>query len=607
MRRVVADGCLWPGLRHVWQRASRWPNRVLHAPRHLRALVRADEIWLSVLAAFVGGASGLCVVAMNRSSLLLHRLLFALDNNGRLSGLEWVDPVRAVAVPAVGGVVFGLVTLALSRFVAARPVDPIEANALYGGRMAMRESAILSGQTVLSNGVGASVGLEAGYTQISSSIGSWVGQLFRTRKEDLRVLVGCGAAGAIGAAFDAPLAGAFYAFELVIGTYALVTLAPVAMASISAIGVVHLLNSASEPLVVDTPFVIPLRAYPALSALAVLCALVGIAIMYMVTVSEGAFRRSRLPVWLRPGVGGLIVGSMALITPSVLSAGHSAMRVGFDGALPTSTAAEFLVLKAIASCASIGAGFRGGLFFASLYLGSLTGAVFGGVLAMAGSSTLSVATCAVVGMGALAVAVIGGPMTMVFLTLETTGNLPLTSAVLVAAVISSLTVRRTFGYSFATWRFHLRGEAIRSAVDISWIRTLNVGRMMREPGVVLSPETTVLRARAKYPLGAVARLILADEGGRYRGLVNISDLHAAATAADAVLGDIAHHPATVLTQQMNVRDAISAFENEECDALVVVDSIQSGRVVGLLTEQHALRRYAQELDRTRRSLAGETR
>ncbi len=112
------------------------------------------------------------------------------------------------------------------RYWPRRAVDPIEANALYGGRMSLNDSLIVVAQTMVSNGVGASVGLEAGYTQIGSALASRLGRSFRLRRNDLRLLVGCGAAGAIAAAFNAPLTGAFYAFELVIGTYSLATLAP---------------------------------------------------------------------------------------------------------------------------------------------------------------------------------------------------------------------------------------------------------------------------------------------------------------------------------------------------------------------------------------------
>src|SRR6202043_823557 len=113
--------------------------------------------------------------------------------------------------------------------------------------------------------------------------------------------------------------------------------------------------------------------------------------------------------------------------------------------------------------------------------------------------------CALVGMSALAVAVVGGPLTMAFLTLESTGSLPLTVAVVAASVISAITVRRTFGYSFATWRFHLRGEAIRSAVDIGWMRDLTVGRMMRREMRTVRADTPITAFKRDFPLGAHQR------------------------------------------------------------------------------------------------------
>ncbi len=147
-------------------------------------------------------------------------------------------------VPSLGGLALGLFGLLMGRLRPRRAVDAIEANALYGGRMSLNDSLIVMVQTILSNGVGASIGLEAGYTQIGAGLASRFGRGFRLRRNDMRLLVGCGAAGAIAAAFDAPLTGAFYAFELVIGTYTLGTFAPVAVASLVAVSVLHTMGHA---------------------------------------------------------------------------------------------------------------------------------------------------------------------------------------------------------------------------------------------------------------------------------------------------------------------------------------------------------------------------
>lgn len=582
-----------------------WGEIVLHAPQTLRALVRADELWLVLLAALVGCAAGLLVVIMNVATLEMHRLLFLLYGHERLSGMNALDRGRAVLVPSIGGLAFGLAGLVIARFWPRRAVDAIEANALYGGRMSLNDSVIVTLQTIFSNGVGASIGLEAGYTQIGAAIGSRLGRSFRVRRNDLRLLVGCGAAGAIGAAFNAPLTGAFYAFELVIGTYSIATLAPVVAASIAAIAVDRWLLGDTGGFDLILPSNIPPFDYVPVLALGMICALLGIAIMRAVTLTEELFRKSRVPPWLRPAVGGLLLGLMALITPQILSSGHAALHLGINAPYSLQFLALLVVLKALATTISIGSGFRGGLFFASLFLGGMLGKLFAAVLAaVTVSPMLPGVVCAVVGMSGLATAIVGGPLTMAFLALESTGSLPLTIAVLAASVVSALTVRRTFGYSFATWRFHLRGEAIRSAVDVGWMRNLTVGRMMRREVRTVRADTPIANFRRDFPLGAEQRVVVVDQSDRYAGIVQVAEAHAVDVNISQV-GETLHYTDQFLLPQMSVKDAISAFEQSESDALAVVDNRESRRVIGLLTEQYALRRYSEELDRRRRDLSGE--
>jgi CIC family chloride channel protein len=586
-------------------RRRRFGDVLLHAPQTLRALVRTDELWLVALAAFVGFGAGLVVVAMNTVMQAMHQVLFGLHAGERLSAVTTLNPVRMILVPTFGGLAFGLLGLLIARQWPRRSVDPIEANALHGGRMSLTESLIVVVQTILSSGVGASVGLEAGYTQMGSAIGSRLGQFFRVRRNDLRLLVGCGAAGAIGAAFNAPLTGAFYAFELIIGNYTLAMLAPVVVASIVAIAVTRAALGDIGGFQVELPNVIRPIEYLPLVALGMLCALFGILVMRGVTLAEDAFRRTGIPVWLRPAVGGLIVGLLGLEAPQVFSSGHGALHVGIDVAYPLKQLAVMLLFKAIASAVSIGAGFRGGLFFASLLLGAMLGKLFfGGLDLIAAADTPPMIVCALVGMGSMATAIVGGPLTMALLALESTGSLSLTIAVLAASVVSAITVRRIFGYSFATWRFHLRGEAIRSAVDIGWMRNLTVGRMMRRDVRTVRADMSVAAFRRDFPLGATQRVVVVDRAGRYAGIVLVPEAHAVECTAERV-SDLLHYQNVMLFPQMNVKEAIAVFESAEADALAVVDSPESRRVLGILTEQYLLRRYAEELDRRRRELSGE--
>ncbi len=241
--------------------------------------------------------------------------------------------------------------------------------------------------------------------------------------------------------------------------------------------------------------------------LGVLAALFGIAIMRGAGLCETLL--AKIVRWspLRPALGGLVVGCLALQTPQVLSSGHGALHFNGIVTMPLAFIGMVFVLKTAASVISLGSGFRGGLFFATLFLGAMGGRLFAaGADGIWPALHLDSNVYAIIGMSALSASVIGGPLTMSFIALESTGNLWLSTAVLVAVIISTQMTRELFGYSFATWRLHLRGETIRSAADVGWIRDLTVQRLMRPDVLTVNAATPISEFRAKYPLGSKTQL-----------------------------------------------------------------------------------------------------
>src|SRR5665213_3657884 len=580
-----------------------WFNRPLEVPHRLRAIVRARESSVIVIAIVIGAIAGLVVAAMGELVAFMHVVFFGLDPGERLSGQFMLNPLYAFLSPCLGGLLFGLVSAYIARR-RGTEVDPIEANALHGGRMSLRGSLIVAAQTVWSSGIGASVGLEAGYTQLASGIASAIGRAFRLRRSDMRILVGCGAAAAIAGAFGAPLGGAFYGFELIIGSYSIASLAPVGMAAL--VGYLTARVFTPDRLGIESGAFSSLAVHDVVIAggVGLLAAVFGIALMRGVAACEVLFSRLQVKPSLRPMVGGAVVGLLAMVSPQVMSSGHGALHLTGIFKLPLETIALIFVLKALASIVSLGTGFRGGLFFASLLLGAL-----GGQLFAVGLNAIGVAanpdSFAIIGMSALSVAVIGGPLTMTFIALESTGDLWLTTAVLIAVIISMQVTREFFGYSFTTWRFHLRGETIRSAADVGWIRDLTVAQMMRADVRTAPVVTQISDFRAAFPLGSTNQVIAVDEDGRYAGMVLSAEAHAADLAATASLRDILHHADHVLLAQLTAQEAIAAFDRFEAEALVVVDSSERRQVIGLLSEAHALRRYSDASERQRRELLGE--
>jgi CIC family chloride channel protein len=568
----------------------------LEIPRRLRALVRARESSLIALAAVVGAIAGLVVTAMGAGVDTLHRLLFQLEPGVRLSGVLRLDPAIAISVPLVGGLVFGIARELIARWRPEREIDPIEANALHGGRMSLLGSVIVAAETVWSSGVGASVGLEAGYTQFASGIASRIGMAFRLRRADLRILVGCGAAGGIAGAFGAPLAGAFYGFELIIGGYTPNSLAPVAVSALIGYLVAQALAPAELGVVAPERIVIATHDLVIAALIGLLCAAAGIVIMRGVAFCEALFGRLKLRFTLRTALGGLLVGLLAMIAPQVMSSGHGALRFSGMFQLSLATVALLFVLKIIASVISLGSGFRGGLFFSSLLIGALGGNLLATALtAIWPSVNFDSNAYAVISMSGLSAAVIGGPMTMTFIALETTGDLWLTTAVLIAVIISSQVTRELFGYSFATWRFHLRGETIRSAADVGWMRDVRT----------VAANATVAAFREAFPLGSPAYIIAVDEQGRYVGMVAVADAHATEISPEQSIKSLLRYADGVLEPSMSIKEAVLAFDRAEAEALAVVNSHSDRHVIGLLTEAYALRRYSAELERRRQEMIGD--
>jgi CIC family chloride channel protein len=261
---------------------------------------------------------------------------------------------------------------------------------------------------------------------------------------------------------------------------------------------------------------------------------------------------------------------------------------------------------------SIGSGFRGGLFSSSLFLGTLFGAACALVVGRALPGTPADDTIFVLGgMGAVGAGIVGAPMTMIFLVLEATADFSATMGVTVAVVTSALVVRHLFGYSFATWRFHLRGVALQSPHDIGWLLDLQVSKLMRRDFVLVPRTMPLAELRRQFPITESRRVFVVDEDGAYQGHVDLVEAHAveigedaAGTAAVPTVAEVAHGAAHFLTPSQPVRYALDVFIDSAEEVLAVVENGRDCCVVGYLTEAYALRRYYRELETRHREELG---
>ncbi|KIZ34834.1 chloride channel protein, partial [Rhodopseudomonas palustris] len=348
--------------------------------------------------------------------------------------------------------------------------------------------------------------------------------------------------------------------------------------------------------------------YLALIALALITGAVGIAVMRSSPVFEKIFTRTGMPVWIRPAVGGLLVGCLAIVTPQVLAAGHGAMLLDLHREMAIGVIAVVIALKMTACMISLGSGFRGGLFFASLFVGSLIGKFYAAVLLLwlptiAVDPQVSMLT----GMATLGVAIVGGPLTMAFLVLEMTRNVDVTAVVLAACIVTSIGVRFLFGHSFSTWRLHLSGETIRSANDVGWLRNLTVERTMRTDIGQVPSTATIAACRAQFALGSCRAIVVVNKADEYCGVVMLPELFSGdldSIADEIQVVELAKYIDVALRPEMNIKTAMKIFDDAEAELLAVIQSEDNRKVIGFLSESFARRRYVEELDKATRGVLG---
>lgn len=567
-----------------------------------RRRLRESEAAFILLAVVAGTAAGLMTNVQQWLAHGLQRIFYGVTVN-RLSALETIHhPWRLLALPLGGLMLMAFALLLRGR--KREPIDVVEANALHGGRIPATDNLVIATQTIISNGMGASVGLEAAFAQFGGGVASLLGQWLKLRRNDLRTLVGAGAGAAIGAAFGAPLTGAFYAFEIVIGHYTPSAIAPVIAAALAGVSVSRAMGV--EPWLIATTAdrVISTADYLLFALLGILCALLGIMIMRLVTFAEARAQGwRRLGRW-RPLIGGLLLIPLALASPQTLSAGHGALHLDLVLQPALGLLLLILALKIAASVISLSFGFRGGLFFASLFLGALVGQIFAGAVnASAIGFSLNPRDAALVGMAGLSVSIVGGPMTLALLMLETTHDFGLMAVVLTASLLSSAMTREFFGYSFSTWRLHLRGSSIRSPRDIGWVRNLTAARMMRRDWISVDENCTVAQFRSRVPLGSASKAVIVNQDGQYCGIVPTPSAYAPELEEDTRITELAVLREATLSPDTDIQKILHLFDQWVADELAVVDA--SGKVLGLLTEKHARRRYFEEIETSQRALFGE--
>lgn len=397
-------------------------------------------------------------------------------------GLPWWLIVLA---PASAGLVVGiLLQWAMPSRRAEGVADVIEARALKNADIPLRDGLVSAIITVISLGGGASAGREGPVVHLGATFASAIGRMFALTISARRIILSCGAAAAVSASFNAPLAGVIFAHEIVLGHYSRAAFIPIAISSATAAVISRLWFGDFPAFVIPSYQITSYWEFPAFALLGLTCALIAISFQYGIVIADKSARNIRMPLWLRPVIGGLMVGVMAIWLPEILGVGYEATDKALQQNLPFFMLILLAAGKCVATAISLASRFGGGIFSPSLYIGAMTGSAFGYIAAsvypeMASSNGLY----AILGMGAIAGSVLGAPISTILIVFELTGGLAMSIALLVTVSISYALTQLVFSGSFFNWQLATRGLLLHEGPQKGLLRTIPVSDFLCSPEV----------------------------------------------------------------------------------------------------------------------------
>ena len=562
-----------------------------------------EYVFLLFTAAFIGLLGGLGAIAFDIAIHLFQDGFWGVVEP-RLADLRAISAWKIALVPALGGLLVGLITTFLVSEAKGHGVpEVIRAVALDGGRIRGRVALAKTIASAITIGSGGSAGREGPIIQIGAAIGSRIGQAMGMSKRRLRTLVGCGAAAGIAATFNAPIAGALFSFEVILGEFGAAQFSPIVISSVVATVVARAwrgnLPAFAPP---ACTFASAWELIP-FALLGLLCGLVSFAYI-RINDSAGRFfeTRLRLPAWLRPALGGLLVGLFALALPQVMGDGHGLSNDAFAGRLPALLLLALVFAKMLATGLTLGSGGSGGVFSPALAVGACLGAWLGGLVEpVLGARFGGLAAYALVGMGGLVAGSMLAPITAILMVFEITANYAIILPVMTASILSTVLVARLTG-NLSVYTFKLAREGVRlfrgGSPDL--LRDRLVADHVRPRVETIRPGETAAVLMERLLASDALQFYVVDAEGALIGTIALADARRVLLSTPALAGmllaeDVMRRNIPAVLPDESLSAALAKFSAARLQELPVVRSAADRRLLGALAYADVLAVYQDEI------------
>jgi CIC family chloride channel protein len=581
-------------------KGQRWRQRL---PRWLDQRILSESGAILFTALIVGIGAGLGAVVFRWLISSVQTLAY-----GRLAGMmEGIYPFYLLIIPALGGAIFGPLIYRFAREAKGHGVPEVmEAVALRGGRIRPRVAVIKSLASAICIGTGGSVGREGPIAQIGSALGSTVGQLFRLSDDRVRNLVACGAAGGIAATFNAPIAGAVFALEVILGQFHATYFGAVVISAVVADVVAHTFQGDMRAFAVPEYVLVSpweLLFYGLLGLLAALTAVTFIRLLYL---SEDLWDKLRFPEYLKPVLGGVLLGAVGILTPKmdgfprVFGVGYESITQALFGELALQMTVVLLLGKILATIITLGSGGSGGIFAPSLFMGAMLGEAFGQAIhAIFPTITAPVGAYALVGMAAVFSGSAHAPITAILILFEMTGDYHIILPLMLTTVISTFVSQLISHESIYTLKLTRRGVHLRQGQDIDVMQSVSVRDAMTTEVDTVPLTMSLDELAEEFSRSHHHGFPVVDDTGELAGVVSIQDLERAKAAGPIdgkTVADIASREGLLVAYPYEpMWKALRRLGRRDVGRLPVVEEEGSRQLIGAVRRADIIRAYDQAI------------
>ena len=424
---------------------------------------------------------------------VLQDILFARTaNTDRISWLANKSDWTIVLAPIFGGVVVGLILRQMPGHRFHGIADVMEASALRAGKMDVRSGGIVGLATLVSLGSGAPIGREGPAVHIGASLTAWLAEQLGLGRTQSITLLGCAAAAAVTASFNTPIAGVLFALEVIIGYYSLRVFAPVVISAMGAVIVRHSVYGNLPEFVLPDFAIGSLWELLAFALLGFIAAILVQCFISMVIFTQWSWKKTGIAVWYRPAIAGLVIGVIALAYPLILGVGYEGTSLALNEQLEMQLLAGLLVAKLVGASIALGSSFAGGVFSPALFIGAMLGGAFWYLMnTVVPMETSSQGVYSVVGMAAVASAMLGAPISTLLIVFELTIDYDLVIAVMLASAMASTFMQLMPHSSFFRWQLSKRGINLNTGRDQSLLRTRTIDQLVTQNYIEVGPQASL--------------------------------------------------------------------------------------------------------------------